>query len=398
MITDSPRSQKKKWSDSTLSIRTANQPSANREHSTALYLNSGFYFDDSEYARAVFANEIAGHKYGRYHNPNADEFVAKVCALEAMPSGIAMASGMGAIFTAFMALLSKGDHMIASRAVFGSTFQLLNQLLRWGIEVTLVDGKNNQAWEQAVRSNTRLCYLETPSNPGLELVDLTFLGRLCNQQEIILMVDNIFATPILQKPAHYGADLVMHSATKFFDGQGRCLGGVVVGKTAWIDKIQQFNRHVGCTLSAFNAWIFSKSIETLAVRINKHCANALCIAEFLQQHSRVCQVYYPHLPSHPQYALAKQQMSAGGALVTFVLDDQKQARQCMDHLQMLSISANLGDTRTIITHPASTTHSSLTQEQRLETGVVDALLRISVGLEDVDDIIGDLDQALNQIH
>ena len=386
------------YNDSTLAVHTSISPSGNQEHSTALYLNSGFRFNDSEHARAVFANEVPGHKYGRYHNPNTDEFIAKVCALEQLPAGVAMASGMGAIFTVFMALLSKGDHIIASRAVFGSTFHLLQyQLPRWGIDVTLIDGKDNQAWQTAMQRNTRICYLETPSNPGLELVDLEFVGTLCHKQQVILMVDNIFATPLLQKPARYGADLVMHSATKFLDGQGRCLGGVVAGKTTWIEQIRQFNRHAGCTLSAFNAWVFSKGIETLAIRMDKHCSNALRLAEFLQQHPQVQQVRYPYLPTHPQYTLARRQMSAGGALVTFKLRDLHQARTCMDRLQMLTLSANLGDTRTIVTHPASTTHSSLTQEQRLATGVTDGLIRISVGLEDVEDIIYDLDQALSPL-
>ena len=393
------KNQTQHYADSTLAIRTGIAASSQQEHSTPIYLNSGFCFDDSEHARAVFANEIPGNKYGRYHNPNVDEFVAKVCALEHLPAGVAMASGMGAIFTSFMALLSKGDHLVVSRALFGSTFQIVqHHLPRWGIEVSVIDGKDNSAWQDAVKSNTRLCYLETPSNPGLELVDLDFLGKLCKAKQIMLMVDNIFATPIFQKPAHYGADLVMHSATKFLDGQGRCLGGVVVGKTALIDKIHNFNRHTGSNLSAFNAWVFSKSIETLAVRMEKHCSNALALAQFLESHPQVKQVNYPYLPSHPQYELAKRQMSAGGALVTFILDGLTQAKQCIDNLTMSSLSANLGDTRTIVTHPASTTHSSLTCEERLEAGIVDGLIRVSTGLEAIEDIVADFERALEDIN
>ncbi|MGI9174965.1 MAG: trans-sulfuration enzyme family protein [Rhodothermales bacterium] len=380
----------------TEAVRTQMEASAHREHSSSIYMTSSFTFENAEHARALFAREQEGNIYTRYSNPNVDEFVQKICVLEEAADGIAVASGMSAVFTPFAALLNTGDHVLASKSVFGSTHQILTTILpRWGISHSYADITHPEAWADLVQPTTRLCYVETPSNPTLDLVDLEWLGAFCRERSIVLIVDNIFATPILQQPMLYGADLVMHSATKYIDGQGRGIGGVIVGRKPLVDEIRVFARHTGPSLSPFNAWMFSKSLEHLPMRMERHCAGALRLAEYLEDHEQVASVKYPHLPSHPQYDLAKRQMKLGGGIVTFMVPGGlDQGRAFLDALQMCSLTANLGDTRTIATHPASTTHSSLSEEERQAVGIQPGLIRISVGLEHVDDIIADVGQAL----
>lgn len=382
----------------TAAIRAQRPASAEREHAGALYLTSSFTFESAEHARALFAREVAGNIYTRYGNPNAEEFVEKMCLLEGAADGIAVASGMSAIFTALAGLLNTGDHVLAARSLFGSTHQILGGILpRWGVRHSYVDLSATERWADAVRPETRVCFVETPSNPALDLVDLEWLGAFCRERGLILIVDNVLATPVLQRPLSAGAHLVVHSATKYIDGQGRGIGGVIVGERALVEQLRGFARHTGPALSPFNAWLFSKSLETLALRVRQHCVNALALAEALERHEAVRRVRYPYLPSHPQHALARRQMSAGGGLVSFEVEGGlARGRQFLDALALCSLTANLGDSRTIATHPASTTHSSLSEEERQAVGITPGLVRISVGLEHVDDIIDDVFQALEQ--
>lgn len=379
-------------------IRSQTQRSQHREHSVPLYLTSSFVFDDAEQGRAIFAGEEEGIVYSRYSNPNTNEFIQKVCELEGAEAGLAFSSGMAAVFASFAALLKSGDHIVACRSVFGSTHQLFTTVFpKWGITTSYVDASSPEAWEDAIQENTRMIFLETPSNPGLELVDLAWLGAFKEKYpNIILNVDNCFATPYLQKPIQYGFDLVSHSATKYMDGQGRVLGGVVVGKQELMDEIMFFIRHTGPAMSPFNAWVISKSLETLPLRMDRHCSNALAVASMLEAHAEVEVVRYPFLPSHPQYELAKKQMKAGGGIVTFVIKGGfERAKRFLDNLQMILITSNLGDSRSIATHPASTTHSKLTDVEREQIGIYPGTIRISVGLEDTNDILADLKQALD---
>ncbi len=384
--------------DETAVIRDRAERSQHGEHATSIYLSSSFEFDDAEHARALFANEVEGNVYSRYSNPNNDEFVSRMCSLERTEDGISVASGMSAIFTCFAALLRQGDHVLSSRSVFGSTHQVLTQLLpKWGITSSYGDLHDfPHGWESLVRPETKLCYVETPSNPALDLIDLSELAAFCKSRNIILVVDNIFATPMLQKPADYGSDIVIHSATKYIDGQGRALGGVILGRRELIEPIRLFARHSGPCLSAFNAWMFSRSLETLPVRIDRHCDNAEALAAWLHGRPGIAWMKYPHHPSHPQFELAKRQMKRGGGIVTFVVEGGiERGRRFLDALKMCSLTANLGDVRTIATHPASTTHSKLSEAERLAVGIEPGLIRISAGLEHIDDIIGDIHQALD---
>ena len=383
--------------ESTKLIRTQSPRTDQREHSVPLYLTSSFMFDDAEHGRALFTEEIEGNIYSRYSNPNTSEFIQKVCDAEGAEAGLAFSSGMAAVFASFAGLLKSGDHIVAFRSLFGSTHQLFTQLLpRWGITTTYVDASKPEDFEKALRPETKMVFLETPSNPGLELVDLEWLGALRKKHNFILNVDNCFATPYLQKPIQYGVDLVSHSSTKYMDGQGRVLGGVVVGRKDLIKEMLFFIRHTGPAMSAFNAWVFSKSLETLPVRMDRHCSNALKVAGALEKHAEVEVVRYPFLPSHPQYDLAKRQMKQGGGVVTFIIKGGiERAMRFLDALEMISLSSNLGDTRSIATHPVSTTHSKLTDEERAQIGIFPGSIRISVGLEDSDDIIEDLNRALD---
>ncbi|MCY4778438.1 aminotransferase class I/II-fold pyridoxal phosphate-dependent enzyme [Sphingobacterium sp. UT-1RO-CII-1] len=380
-------------------IREQAERSALREHSVPLYLTSSFIFDSAEQGRSIFADEEAGMVYSRYANPNTTEFINKVCILEGAENGLAFASGMAAVFASLAGFVQNGDHIVSSRAIFGSTHQLLTQLFpRWGITSTYVDAIDNTAWASAIQENTKIVYLESPSNPGLELADLDFLGKLKKQHpHIIFIIDNCFATPYLQKPINYGFDLSVHSATKYMDGQGRVLGGVIVGRQDLIDKLMFFIRHTGPAMSPFNAWVLSKSLDTLSLRMERHCSNALAVAEILEHHTEVIKVNYPFLPSHPQYDLAKKQMKAGGGIVTFeVQGGQERAFNFLDALKMILYTSNLGDARSIATHPSSTTHSKLTEEERVHLGIKPGTVRLSVGIEDKSDIINDILQALEQ--
>lgn len=382
----------------TKAIRIQAERSQNREHSVPLYLTSSFTFEDAEQGRAIFAEEIEGNIYSRYMNPNVDEFVEKMCMLENTEAGIAFATGMAANFAAMAALLKSGDHVVASKALFGSCIQILSKILpKWGITTTFVDGHDLSAWEAAIQENTKFLFCESPSNPGLDLIDLEAICQLKAKHNLILAVDNCFATPIIQTPADWGADLVIHSATKYIDGQGRVLGGVVCGREELVKEIRFFSRHTGPSMSPFNAWVLSKSLETIYLRMEKHAENALKLAQALENNPALNFVKYPFLASHPQFELAKKQMKMGGAILTFdVKGGFEMVNEMSKHITIASISPNLGDTRTIITHPASTTHSKLTAEQRAEVGITDGLVRVAVGLEAVEDLIEDFEQALEK--
>lgn len=382
----------------TLAIRTQIPRSQQHEHSVPIYLTSSFTFDSAEHGRALFANEQEGNIYTRFTNPNTDEFVAKMCLLEGTESGIATASGMAAVFASILPYLKQGDHLVASRSLFGNTYRIITeQLPKWGISYTLVPIEDMSAWEKAVQPNTKMLVVESPSNPALDFADLAALGRLAKANGLLLNVDNCFATPYLQQPIKYGADLIVHSATKWIDGQGRVLGGVLLGKKEVIEVAYNFTRSTGPAMSPFNAWVLSKSLETLALRMERHCENARLLALFLQNHPEVEVVKYPGLPTHPQYELAKSQMKMGGGMLTCIVKGGlERGRRFLDSLQMMSLTANLGDTRSIATHPASTTHSKLPAAQQVEAGIYPGLLRFSVGLEHIDDIIADVKQALEK--
>lgn len=382
----------------TNAIRTQVPRTPLREHSVPIYMTSSFVFDDAEQARALFADEIPGNIYTRFSNPNNTEFIEKMCLLEGAEDGIATASGMSAVFTSMAALLKSGDHLLVSRSVFGSTHQILTMILpKWGITHTYADIDKPEQWESLIQKNTTMIFIETPSNPALDIIDLEWIGALAKKHNVLLNVDNCFCTPYLQQPISYGADIVIHSGTKYLDGQGRVIGGVIVGRKELIKDVRFFARHSGPSLSPFNAWILSKSLETLSVRMERHCENATKFAQHLEKHSEIEFVKYPFLKSHPQYHLAMKQMKLGGGIVTFVVKGGiYRGRKFLNSLQMLSHTANLGDTRSIATHPASTTHSKLSEAERIAVGILPGLIRISVGLEHIDDIIADVEQALEQ--
>ena len=381
----------------TLAIRLQIERSQYKEHSVPLYLTSSYKFDDAEEMRALFANEKEGNVYSRYANPNTDELINKMSVLEGAENGWATSSGMAAIFTTFMTFLGSGDHVLSSRSVFGSTHQLLNNIFpKWGITYSYADLDKPEQWEDGIQENTKMIFVETPSNPGIDIIDLEWLVKLAKAKNILVVVDNCFATPYLQQPIKLGADISIHSATKFIDGQGRTLGGIILGSNKLIKDIEGFARHSGPAMSPFNAWLLSKSLETLAVRMDRHCENALKVAEFLEAQQAIEKVRYPFLKSHPQYEIAKKQMKQGGGIVTLVIRGGVEAASAfMDKLKMFSISANLGDTRSIATHPATSTHSKLTEEQRLEVGIEQGTIRLSIGLEHIDDILKDISQALS---
>ena len=382
----------------TIAIRTQYERSASREHSVPLYMTSSFVFDDAEQARALFADEIQGNIYTRYGNPNTTEFIDKMCLLEGAEDGFATASGMAAVFTSMAAFLNSGDHILVSKSVFGSTIQILNNIFpKWGITHTYADIDKPETWEGLIQKNTKMILIETPSNPALDLIDLQWISSLAKKHKILLNVDNCFATPYLQQPIKIGADIVTHSATKFIDGQGRAIGGIVLASKELIKEVRFFSRHTGPAMSPFNAWIFSKSLETLAVRMERHCENALKLAQYLETHPDIDFVKYPFLPSHPQHAIAKKQMKAGGGIVTFsVKGGIVQGRKFLDSTLLASLTPNLGDVRTSVTHPASTTHSKLSDAERAGVGILPGLIRVSVGLEHIDDIIKDFEQAFKK--
>jgi O-succinylhomoserine sulfhydrylase len=347
--------------------------------------------------RASFSEEKERNIYSRFTNPNTSEFVDKICKLEGAEAGYAFATGMSAVFSSFAALLKAGDHIVSASSVFGSTHTLFTTFLpKWNIETSYFKVNEMDKIESLIQPNTKILYAETPTNPAVDILDLELLGIIAKKHKLLLVIDNCFATPYLQNPIQFGADLVIHSATKLIDGQGRVLGGVTVGRSDLIGEIYLFSRNTGPALSPFNAWVLSKSLETLAVRVDKHCENALKVAEFLETEKNVSLVKYPFLKSHPQYDIAKKQMKQGGNIVAFEIKGGiKAGRKFLNCIKMCSLSANLGDTRTIVTHPASTTHSKLSEADRLEVGITDGLVRISVGLEHIEDIITDLKQALH---
>ncbi len=381
----------------TNAIRTQLARSQNLEHSVPMYLTSSFVFEDAEDMRASFAEEKERNIYSRYSNPNSSEFIDKVCQMEGAEAGFAFASGMAAVFSTFAALLESGDHILSARSIFGSTHALFNNFFpKWNISHSYFKINELETIEELITPHTKILYAESPTNPGVDILDLEALGNIAKKHKLILIIDNCFASPYLQQPIKYGADLVIHSGTKLMDGQGRVLAGVTVGNSILIDKIYRFSRMSGPALSPFNAWVLSKSLETLAVRVDRHCENALKLAEFLEGHDKVNWVRYPFLKSHPKYEIAKKQMKAGGCVVAFEVKGGLEAgQQFFDSIKLLSLSANLGDSRSIVTHPASTTHSKLTEQERAETGITDGMVRVSVGLEHIDDIIGDITQALS---
>ena len=382
----------------TKAIRTHIDRTGEMEHSSPLFLTSSFCFDNAEEMRAAFADETDANIYSRFSNPSVQEFTDRMIVLEGAEAGYATASGMSAVFASFMALLKSGDHLLSCNAIFGSTHTVISKYLpKYGIEHSYVPAADVSAWEAAIKPNTKMIYLETPTNPGLDIIDLEAAGALAKKHNLILNVDNCFATPVSQRPIEYGAHLVVHSATKWLDGQGRVLGGVIVGKRELIHDIYLFCRSTGPAMSPFNAWVISKSLETLDVRMERHAKNALAIATALENHPKISWLKYPFLQSHPQHHIAVKQMQNGGGIVCFELAGGLQSgRNFLNGLKMLTLTANLGDTRSIASHPASTTHAKLTEAERAAVNITPGLIRISVGLEDYRDVLNDILQALEQ--
>ena len=383
--------------DSTKAIRTRNKKTQYNEHSTPMYLTSSFTFDNVEDMRLAFSGEVDTTVYSRFVNPNYSELINKMCALEGTEAGYATATGMAAIYASIVSIVGNGDHVVSCRSVFGSTHTVLTKIFpRFGISHTYVDvNATEQDWEDAIQDNTKMIFLETPTNPGVEIVDLAMIARVGKKHGVLTNVDNCFATPFMQKPTEFGIDIVTHSATKYIDGQGRVMGGLILGPTDYIDEVLNFCRSTGPTISPFNAWTLSKSIETLEVRIERHNESAKELAIFLESHSEVDSVRYPFLLSHPQYEIAQKQMKKGGAIVTFEVNGGlNRGIKFLDNISTCSLTANLGDSRTIITHPASTTHYKLSEDERAKVGITPGLIRVSVGLESVIDIIADIEQAL----
>jgi O-succinylhomoserine sulfhydrylase len=381
----------------TNAIRTQMERSSFAEHSSPLHLTSSFVFEDAEEMRASFAEEKQRAIYSRFSNPNTSEFIQKVVQMELAEDGVAFASGMGAVFATFATFLSAGEHLLSSRAVFGSTHALITKYLpKWNIETTYFNTDQIQDLESLLQENTRGIYIESPTNPGVEILDLETLGDFARKHNLLFIVDNCFATPYLQQPIRFGADLVIHSATKLMDGQGRVLGGITVGKKELIRELYLFARNTGASLSPFNAWVLSKSLETLAVRVDRHCQTALTLAQKIETHPKVNWIKYPFLPSHPQYQLARKQMKQGGSIISFEIKGGLHAgKTFINSIKLCSLSANLGDSRSIITHPASTTHSKLSEAEQLEAGITPGMIRLSVGLEHHEDLWNDLKTALD---
>jgi O-succinylhomoserine sulfhydrylase len=381
----------------TKAIRTQYER-AHREHSVPLYLTSSFVFDDAEQARALFADEYQGNIYSRFSNPNTTEFIEKMALLENCEDGFATATGMAAVFASMAPFVKQGDHILASSALFSSTMRIFSDYFsKWGIEYSYFDINQPETWESKIQPNTKMIFAETPSNPALVLIDLQFLCDLGKKHGILVNIDNCFATPYLQNPSDFGADIVTHSATKFLDGQGRVTGGIVLGSKEIIKEVRAFCRQTGPAMSPFNAWVLSKSLETLHIRMDRHCQNALELAQWLETQTEIEKVIYPFLPSHPQHELAKKQMRQGGGIVTFIVKGGiDRGRKFLDSLEMFSHTANLGDCRSIATHPASTTHSKVAPNVREAAGIFDGTIRASVGIEHIKDIIADIEQAIEK--
>ncbi len=385
------------WGSATLGVRAAEPRTGEREHSAALHLTSSFVFDSAAQAAAVFTGQEPGNIYSRFTNPTVNAFERRLAAMEGADSCVATASGMAAIMSMLLALLKAGDHLVVSRTLFGSTINLLNNVFsRFGITTTYVDPADIGAWAAAIRPNTKLLFVETPNNPLTDIADIRAVADVAHAAGALLAVDNCFLTPVLQKPLQLGADLVIHSATKYLDGQGRCVGGAVLGDAERVGKdVFGFMRTAGPCMSPFNAWVFLKGLETLGLRMRAHCEAALKLAQWLQQQPAIERVYYPGLPDHPQHELAKRQQKGFGGIVAFeVKGGRAAAWKVIDAVKMISITANLGDTRSTITHPASTTHGRISAEARQAAGISESLVRVAVGLEDIDDIIVDLARGL----
>ncbi len=386
------------WRPATKLVHEGTLRSQFGETSEAIFLNSGYVYQSAEQAEARFKGDEEGFVYSRYANPTVAMFEARMCALEGAPAARGTASGMAAVAGSLLCHLKAGDHVVSARALFGSCRYIVEDLLpRYGIDTTLIDGRDLKAWEAAVRPNTRAFFFETPTNPVLELVDIEAVSKIAKKAGALVVVDNVFATPLLQRPIPLGADIVVYSATKHIDGQGRCLGGVVLGPKEFIEeKLHNYLKHTGPSLSPFNAWVLLKGLETLPIRVDRCCASAAAIADFLADRNEVVRVYYPGRSDHPQAALAKRQMGGGGPMVAFeVKGDKAAAFRAMNALQIFKISNNLGDAKSLVTHPATTTHQRLTPEARAELGIFDNSVRLSIGLEDPADLISDLDQALS---
>ncbi|TFU05521.1 O-succinylhomoserine sulfhydrylase [Polymorphobacter arshaanensis] len=386
------------WHPATQAVRGGTMRSEIGETSEAIFLTSGYAYDNAEEAAARFRGEQPGMTYSRLQNPTVAMLEERLCLLEGAEACRATTTGMAAMSAALMCQLSAGDHLVAARAMFGSCRVLVDTILpRFGVETTVVDGRDTQAWAKARKPNTKMFFLETPANPTLDIVDMAAVADIAHDAGALVMVDNAFATPVLQRPFEFGADIVAHSATKLMDGQGRVLGGAVLGREKWINDVYlAFTRHTGPILSAFNAWVILKSLETLDLRVRRAVENAGKVAAFLE--ARVPRLLYPGLASHPQHALAMRQMDGGGTIIALYLDGGRpQAHGLLDALQLIDISNNVGDSRSLMTHPASTTHASVPEAGRLEMGITEGMLRLSVGLEDPRDLIADLDQALRQI-
>lgn len=384
--------------DSTKAIRIRNNKTQYKEHSTPMFLTSSFTFENAEDMRAAFADEDdEAYIYSRFVNPNFTELINKACALECTEDGYATATGMAAVYASIVSVVGNGDHIVSCRSVFGSTHTIITKILpRFGITHTFVDvDASEEEWSLSIQENTKMIFLETPTNPGVEVIDLEMIARVGKKNNVLTNVDNCFATPYAQKPAEFGIDIVTHSATKYIDGQGRVLGGLILGPKEYIDEVVTFCRSTGPTISPFNAWTLAKSFETLEVRVERHCLNAKKLAEALENNTEVENVKYPFLSSHPQFDIAQKQMKLGGGIVTFeVKGGLDRGIKFLDSIEILSITANLGDSRTIITHPASTTHSKLSEEEKDEAKISPGLIRVSCGLESIVDIIADIEQAL----
>ena len=386
------------FQDSTKAIRIKSKQTHQKEHSTPMYLTSSFTFDNSEEMRAAFAEENEANIYSRFANPNYSELVDRMCALEKTEAGYATATGMAAIYASIVSIVGSGEHIVACRSVFGSTHTVITKILtRFGITHTYVDvDATEDEWNAAIQDNTKMIFLESPTNPGVEIVDLSMVARVGKKNGVLTNVDNCFATPYVQKPTDFGIDIVTHSATKYIDGQGRVMGGLILGPKSYIQEVYEFCRSTGPAISPFNAWTLSKSLETLEVRIERHCKSAFELATALESHSEIKKVKYPFLTSHPQFDIAKSQMNKGGGIVTFEIEGGiERGRKFLNCIKMCSLSANLGDSRTIVTHPASTTHAKLSDEERSSVGITPGLVRVSVGLENIIDIISDIEQAIS---
>ena len=376
----------------TNAVRAGTIRSSQGEHSESLYLTSSFIFESAEEAAERFLNQETGNVYSRFTDPSVKMFEDRLAVLEEAEECVATSTGMSAILSCIMSLCKLGDHVIVSRSVFGTTVKLFDNILsEWGLEVSYVSLSSKNEWQNSLKKNTKLFFVETPSNPLMEVCDIQFLADLAHENKSLLVVDNCFCTPAHQIPARFGADIIIHSATKYLDGQGRCLGGAVLGDSSLMKKVRGFLRSGGTSMSPFNAWVFLKGLETLKIRMDAHSSNANKLAVWLEQNKKVEQVYYPGLDSHPQFELVKKQQNTGGGIVSFkVKGGKSEAWNLINNTKLLSITANLGDTRSTITHPATTTHSRLNQDQRDLAGITDNLIRIAVGLEDIDDIKADI--------